>query len=355
MDDSNRSYSIFWPLLLIAAGVLLLLNALGFIRGDFWGLFIRLWPLLFIAGGLDSLYRRESFVGPILFIGLGTVILLSNLGVIAPTSWTVFLRLWPVLLIAFGLDILIGHRTAWSAVLGVFMGLLLVVSVIWYASTLPEVRAGMQSQSIAQELDGAERADVRLNQIFGELVVRGGAQQGNLIDGEVQLGRNQTFRQDYEVVGGRGVYTLDSTTVDAYVPFLNPATSLVWHINLTGSVPLRLETNLVIGMQNTDVRGLDLDRLNSSVVIGQNTLTIGSDTLFEGRASAVIGQVVVFVPRDVPLRVRLDTAIAGTSLPAGFTRDDDWVYNQAAGKDGDAVELELNVPIGSVRIVYLDQ
>ncbi|HSV84961.1 MAG TPA: DUF5668 domain-containing protein, partial [Levilinea sp.] len=82
MEESRRPYSIFWPLLLIAAGVLLLLNALGQVQGDFWGFFVRLWPLLFIAGGLDSLYRRESFVSPILFTGLGTVILLSNLGTI---------------------------------------------------------------------------------------------------------------------------------------------------------------------------------------------------------------------------------------------------------------------------------
>jgi hypothetical protein len=282
------------------------------------------------------------------------VLLLANLGYISLVSWTVFLRLWPVLLIAFGLDILIGHRTIWSAVVGVTLGLLLVAGVFWYASTLPEARAGMQTQTVAQELNGANQAEVNLNQIFGELVVRSGAVDGNLIDGEVQLGRSQTFNQDYQVVGGRGTYTLDSTTVDAYMPFMNPATSLVWHLNLTGSVPLNLETNLVIGAQNVDLSGLDIDRLNTSVVIGHNTLVLGDNDLFEGRTSTVIGLVVIKVPRDVPLRVRLDTAITGTILPAGFTRDDDFVYNEAAGQAGDAIELEVNVPIGSVRIEYTD-
>jgi hypothetical protein len=354
MEESHRPYSIFWPLLLIAAGIFLLLNALDLIEGDFWGVFLRLWPLLFIVGGLDSLYRRESFVGPILFIGLGTVILLGNLGYLELASWTVFLRLWPVLLIAFGLDILIGHRSIWSAVVGVALGLLLVAGVFWYASTLPEARAGIQSEVISQELNGANLADVDLNQIFGELVVRSGAAAGNLIDGEVQLGRNQTYNQDYEVVDGRGTYSLDSSTADAYVPFLNPASSLAWHLNLTGSIPLSLETNLVVGTQTVDLTGLNLARFDSNVVIGQNTLILSNGSLLEGRTSTVIGQIVVRVPQDVPLRMRFNTALTGTSLPAGFTRDDDLVYNDAAGQDGEAIELELNIPIGSVRIEYTD-
>jgi hypothetical protein len=354
MEESHRPYSIFWPLLLIAAGVFLLLNALGLIEGDFWGTFLKLWPLLFIAGGLDSLYRRESFVGPILFIGIGSVILLSNLGYMELASWTVFLRLWPVLLIAFGLDILIGHRSAWSAVLGVVMGLLLVAGVFWYASTLPAAQAGRQSEAISQDLQGAEQASLKLEQIFGELVVRGGAGGGNLIEGEVQLGRNQTFSQDYRVSNGRGTYSLDSSSADAYVPFLNPATSLVWHLNLTESIPLSLETNLVIGLQNVDVSGLTLDRFDTNVVIGQNTLVIGEDDLFEGRTSVVIGQIVIKVPRDVPLRLQLNTALTGTNYPDDFTRDENVVFNQAAGQNGPAIELELNMPMGSVLVEYVD-
>jgi hypothetical protein len=354
MDDFRRPYSVFWPLLLIAAGVFLLLNALGFIQGDFWGLFVRLWPLLFIAGGLDSLYRRESFVGPILFIGLGTAILLANLGYLEFVSWTVFLRLWPVLLIAFGLDILIGHRSMWSAVVGVALGVLLVVGVFWYASTLPETRAGVQTESIVQELQGAEEAAVDLNQIFGEMNIRGGAAEGNLLDGEMQLGRNQTYTQDYRISNGRGIFSLDSTTADAYVPFLNPAVSLVSQFNLSDAVPLVLDTDMVVGLINVDLRDLNIDRFDLTVVIGQNTIVLGLDEELEGRASAVIGQVLVRVPRDAAVRIRLDTALTGTSFPREYERDDDVVYSPAAGRDGPAIELEINIPLGSIRIEYID-
>jgi hypothetical protein len=353
MDESNRPYSVFWPLLLIAAGVFLLLNALGLIQGDFWGVFLRLWPLLFIVGGLDSLYRRESFVGPILFIGLGTVILLSNLGYVQLASWTVFLRLWPVLLIAFGLDILIGHRTVWSAVAGVALGLLLVAGVFWYASTLPEANI-VESEAISQPLGEVQAAEIDLGQIFGDMNISGGASSNLLIEGQVQLGRNQTFNQDYIIRNERGVYTFNSTTADAYFPFINPATSPVWNLNLTGDVPLSLDLSLVIGSQHIDLTGVNVERIETSLVIGQTRLILSEGDPFEGSTSTVIGQVVVVVPRDVPLRIQLSTALTGTSFPNGFTREDDVVYNQAAGLDGEAIELELSVPLGSVRIEYTD-
>jgi hypothetical protein len=354
MEDFRRPYSIFWPLLLIAAGVFLLLNALGFIQGDFWGLFLRLWPLLFIAGGLDSLYRRESFVGPILFIGLGTVILLANLGYLELVSWTVFLRLWPVLLIAFGLDILIGHRSMWSAVVGVALGSAAgrrYCLVCVHAARNPSGRANGSHRSRTAR---GRRGFCGFEPDLWGMNIRGGAAEGNLIDGEMQLGRNQTYTQDYRVSNGRGVFSLDSTTADAYVPFLNPAVSLVSQFNLSDEVPLVLDTDMVVGLQNVDLRDLNIDRFDLTVVIGQNTIVLGLDEELEGRASAVIGQVLVRVPRDAAAADPARYALTGTSFPRDYERDDDIVYSPAAGRDGPAIELEINVPLGSVRIEYID-
>lgn len=49
-----RRGNLFWPTLLIAAGVLLLLNNLGILRVNVWGL---IWPLALIAFGVSVLWR----------------------------------------------------------------------------------------------------------------------------------------------------------------------------------------------------------------------------------------------------------------------------------------------------------
>jgi hypothetical protein len=61
MDTTHRPrrISIFWPLVLVAVGALWLLTNFGVIAGgNFWVL-LRLWPVLLIAAGLDLLFGRR--------------------------------------------------------------------------------------------------------------------------------------------------------------------------------------------------------------------------------------------------------------------------------------------------------
>ena len=54
---------------------------------------------------MDSHHDRGGLVGPILLIGLGLVFLLTNLGMLSTSIWGVLLRIWPVILIAIGVDL----------------------------------------------------------------------------------------------------------------------------------------------------------------------------------------------------------------------------------------------------------
>src|SRR5919197_5037441 len=54
--------------------------------------------------------RRRSIVGPTLLIVLGGLLLLNNLGVLPWEVWGNLWRLWPLVLILVGLELLVGHR-----------------------------------------------------------------------------------------------------------------------------------------------------------------------------------------------------------------------------------------------------
>ncbi len=83
---------------------------------------------------MDNQKHYRSFFWPTLLIGVGLVWLLVNLGVIAPFNVGTILRLWPLLLIVLGLDILFGHRYAW---IGSVLGLLAVVGVVGFLIVAP--------------------------------------------------------------------------------------------------------------------------------------------------------------------------------------------------------------------------
>jgi hypothetical protein len=71
-----RSFSVLWPVLLIAAGAVLLLTNLGYVPEISWGQLWRFWPVLLIAMGIDTLFSRRSLFGSI----IGALLILTLLG-----------------------------------------------------------------------------------------------------------------------------------------------------------------------------------------------------------------------------------------------------------------------------------
>ena len=64
-------------------------------------------------------HRRGSVVGPLVLIFIGAVFLLQNTGVLPGSVWGNLWRLWPLLLVLGGLELLFGHRLQWVALAGV--------------------------------------------------------------------------------------------------------------------------------------------------------------------------------------------------------------------------------------------
>ena len=91
-------------ILLVVFGGLFLADQMGAL--SFGHVFSTWWPaLLVIAGVLNMIERPASAFGPVIMIMVGAALLLSNLHYLKFESvW----RLWPVVLIAMGLNILFG-------------------------------------------------------------------------------------------------------------------------------------------------------------------------------------------------------------------------------------------------------
>lgn len=102
----NSAGGLIVGLLVIAVGVLFLLRNVGILYfDDIW----QYWPVILIAFGISKLANTHSVsqvTSGIILGGLGTVFLLRNLGYIYGNIWE---YIWPGILIAVGLSILVRH------------------------------------------------------------------------------------------------------------------------------------------------------------------------------------------------------------------------------------------------------
>ena len=96
MEKVTQKRGIFFPVLLVGLGVMLLLVNLGVITGTARDYLVLYWPVILMLAGLDGLWRREGLVWPLLLLGLGALFQLGNLGYLTVQALPFLSRIWPI-------------------------------------------------------------------------------------------------------------------------------------------------------------------------------------------------------------------------------------------------------------------
>jgi Putative auto-transporter adhesin, head GIN domain len=110
---SERGSQFFWPVLLMLVGIVLLIS--------------RIYRLLSTRGEQLSWEQRDLF-WPVIITGFGLLWFLINQGWLPFENLSAILGLWPVLLVAIGLDLIAGRRYPW---LGALLAAALVGGGVW--------------------------------------------------------------------------------------------------------------------------------------------------------------------------------------------------------------------------------
>ncbi len=296
--------------------------------------------------------RHGGVVGPVILIGLGIIFLLNNLGLLDWSVWEIFFRLWPILLVAVGLDLILGRRSIWGSLLAVVLTFAVLGLAIWLASTdIGEGRTS-RTENVTQPLDQVGQAEVALDLAVGRLIVRAAPRADNLVEGTVDLVGQETLARSFDAEDGGTKLALRSES-GAFGPFTTAgAWERSWDLQLSPGVPLLLETNVGIGQQELDLTGLALESIQVEHGIGQSRVTLPAEGSFEARVSGAIGQTIVVIPAPLAARVQLSTGLSGRQLPPDYLCDEDVCVSPDYETADHRVDLEVSQAIGSLVITH---
>ncbi len=338
-----------WPSILILLGVMFLLNNLGLIDNVTWDTIWQLWPLIFIAIGIDGLMRRNEIVGPVIMFGLGGVFLLSNIGWLNLSAWDTLWRLWPLLVIAIGLEIMVGRRSLWISMLGVAVIFVALLGLLWLAGSSIGPIGGqfLESEIIDQELGDATRAEVSLSPVVGQLHVAALDDSKALIAGEVSVGRGQQVWSKYEIQGTTASYALGGRNPS---PF--PGNAWDWQLGLSPEVPIALETSMAAGDMDLDLAEVMLSGLDASQAVGDLSITFPAGESMRGDISQAIGQIVVYLPEDVSARIEVSKALSSLTVPSDFDKRGDYYYSPGYENSEALIDLDISQAIGNIVVRY---
>ena len=294
---------------------------------------------------MDERRRRDSLVGPVILIGLGVVFLLNNLGVLSLNVWDAVFNLWPVLLIAAGLDILIGRRSGCGAVVSLLLTLALLVGALWLLET-GVIGQTMTSEEIVQAVGGATQAKIELAPAVGDLQIEPLPASEDLVRGTVNLRSGERLEREFEVTDETASFALRSAGDFAGTCSAGQG----WNLALSSDLPLDLETSIAVGQTDVDLTGLTVSDLEASMALGQITLILPDEGDFQARIDGAIGQIVIVIPEGMEARVRLDTALVGKQLPDEYQHQDDVYTSPGYAGAENRVDLQVDLAMGSVTI-----
>ena len=293
--------------------------------------------------------RRGSLFFPLILVAAGVVLLLSNLGVVPAIAWSQLVRFWPVLLIALGIDVLIG-RPSLGSTLGAVVGTCVILALALSAIYLFGPDAWVtRRQSLAYPLGSAASAEIVLACSGCSIDVSGAAAPENLIEGTVAVRADERLSQSERRTGDAVRFEL---AADPLLPSLRRSSrdERRWTVRLNGGVPIELDVETG-GPIALDLRGL---RIESAEVSGDGE---ACDLILpaEGRTAVTVSadDLIVRVPDGVGVRI-VGAPEGSFDAPEEYLRSEGEVRSPDYDGAAASADIRLRPGVEDVEIVPLD-
>lgn len=298
---------------------------------------------------------RGGLVGPISLIFLGIVFLVHTLGIYEIDFWDLFLSLWPLFLIALGVDILIGYRSR----AGTLISALIIVALftgglyLYYESQAGSLARATEGNQFQQELDEVERAKIIIEPGVGVISVSELLETKFLISSTVSGWDPESILTEHRTRGNVGLYRIGILEGFVFVPPFTGANMPTWDVGVTSLIPIELIVENGIGEQDIDLTDLNISGVTIEYGVGRSVITMPAVGNFNATLSGGVGLQEVRIPRSLAVRVTTGRGLVLINFPDEFILKDGFYYSPNYATSDHRVNVLLEQGIGSLTLSYL--
>jgi hypothetical protein len=296
---------------------------------------------------MEERRRRVNLVGPTILVVIGIVLLLNNLGWTAISVWDL-LRLWPILLIAGGLELLIGQRSRLGSVLVLLVMLGMLAGGLWLLGSWWPLSSAERTE-VSEPLGGATNAEIEVDFGVGTLAMGSMPESGDLVQGTVELHRGEQLVREASTAGNTAYVALRSKG-NWSVPVFGWEGDKRWVLQINRDVPVKLTTSAGVGDVSLDLKSLRLSELGLDMGIGRATVLLPARGDLDARIETGIGELIVKVPQGAGVRVQASTGLGNVSVPTGYRRQDDAYVSSGYASADSRIDLVLEAGIGRILV-----
>jgi hypothetical protein len=273
--------------------------------------------------------------------------LLDNLNIIS-FDWATLWKLWPVLLIAIGLEIILGRRVSFGAILLVVIIVVIGGAILWW-SVIADT-GDQTTEHITWSRDGIERAELELDLGVGKLQLGGYGDMSDLLVADLDLASGAGASHDVEfqddiargwIIGDRDALALPA--------FLGGEVSK-WDLILNDRVRWEMDVNSGVGDVRLDLSNLRVSDLNLHSGVGSVQVTLPGQGASQVRIDGGIGDINVTIPLGAQARFRVDRGISDLTVGSRFERRGDYYETEGFSTAESFIDIEIDIGIGNITV-----
>ena len=341
------------PIIAILSGVLLELNSLHLL-GDFLpnDILLKIWPVILIFVGLDMVISQRRIVGALVVFFIAAALLSTQLldGGKNNEIWRLFSKVWPILLILFGLDWVFSDRSLMNAAV-IITGVIVLIFILFtfvdlpfarelpfqinlqsilptsvYNGDMPKPPAGgavvsgpvMFSQPteaavfepVRYDANGRlvilmpsqNSADLSINTASGKVSLKAGTNGNEFVNGTVQLDPAEKLSYNTSTQGSTAKYTLRSEGKAAANNISN------WDLALSPQRLASINAVLLNGYIKADLRSMNLSSVSIENKHGPVDVMVPVSTNAPIKITSYYGDIRVYVPRGAVVSCMINGA-----------------------------------------------
>lgn len=285
---------------------------------------------------MDNQSRKPSFFWPVILVGAGAILLLRNFGVLQDFNYSLLFRLWPLILVVIGIDLIFGRRFPWA---GAVIGLLAVGAVIAFLFFAPSLginqSGGIRTDVFSEPLENAVSVEYNLDTAAEPVFISALPDSSDIFKATIV----HRGYMNYNVAGAadKKVTLSQTTTSEDWFTAVPGLVNLKWDISLTPAVPIMLNLDGGSGALRVNLEGLNLQALRADLGSGASDFTLPrSNAPYTVEIDSGSGAVNMSMAEDTGLTLTLSSSSGAVTM---------WVPQRAALK----VEI-LDDGSGSVRL-----
>lgn len=280
-----------------------------------------------------------------LLIVVGGLVLLSNFGIVK-LEWANVWRIWPIAIIAAGVSILSVRSAVWKFVSAILMALTLVVVVLLATGAFGQSTAVYETYiSNIQQASGVDRAEVTVN---------GGASKVRVTSGNLDVPAKATLRsnvselKEESSVSGNTQYVSFSSESSRGMWFVGNFQN-DWDVTINEDKQTRLVIDAGASDIDVDVSKSKVDDVTLKAGASSSRLTLGDRAdLIKVNVDSGASSVTIRVPKASGVSLKIDGGLVSKHL--ADLREITENYYQSDNYDKASKRIEIVADIGAANI-----